>query len=55
MLSGINAFPWANTHLSEWCIDVDAPTSSEVPGNNLGETHKKEALVLCQRKIEVKR
>lgn len=50
MLSGINAFPWANTHLSEWCIDVDAPTSSEVPGNNLGETHKKRSPCIMPKK-----
>lgn len=55
MLSGINALPWANTHLIEWCIDDDAPNSSEVLGNNLGETQNRGALVLCQRKTEVKR
>ena len=55
MPSGINAMPLPNTHLIEWYIDDDAPTTSEVPGNNLGETHNKGALILCQRKTEVKR
>jgi hypothetical protein len=52
---GINAVPLANTHLIECCIDDDAPTSSEVHGNNPGETQKKGALILCQRKTKVKR
>jgi hypothetical protein len=49
ILNGINEMPLENTHLIEWCIDDDAPSSSEVPGNNLGDPEQRSPCIMPKK------